>query len=116
LTLLECVILLVTMSIVAVAAAVGLQSVAKVPAQSDDRLVINSKLIDCLEQMRAEPWSTMSAKAASLSGNVTVRNKVYTRQVSVTAEDADGGGVDSDFRRITATIGSHSMSVYATQP
>jgi prepilin-type N-terminal cleavage/methylation domain-containing protein len=117
LTLLECMIVLVVMSIVAVAAGVGLQGVAKVPTQTDDRMVINFKLIDCLEQMRCEPWATMASKAASLSTNVTVGSKVYPRVVTVANDDADGdGNADSDFRKITATIGSESMSVYETLP
>jgi hypothetical protein len=117
LTLLECLILLVVMSIVTVAAGVGIQSVAKVPTQADDRLIISSKLVDCLEQLRAEPWATMSSKAASLSVTpVTVGNKTYSCTVTVASADPDGSGTQADFRILTATIGTRSMSVYATQP
>jgi hypothetical protein len=113
---LECVILLVTMSVVAVAAGVGLQAVAKVPTQSDEHLVINSELIDRMEQMRATAWDSMAAKATSLSGNVTVGTRTHACTVSAVSADADGGGVDTDFRTITVTIGTQSMSLYVTKP
>jgi type II secretory pathway pseudopilin PulG len=116
LTLLESLILLVVLSIVALAAGVGLQAVTKVPAQTDDQMVINSQLVSCLEQVRGEPWNTMADKATKLSAPVTVGSKVYPCTVTVAQADADGGGNDPDFRIITATIGSQSMSVYATEP
>jgi hypothetical protein len=117
LTLLECMILLVVMSIVAVGAGVGIQSVAKVPTQADERLVINSKLVGCLEQLRAEPWALMTTKAATLSATpVTVGNKTYSCNVTVAPADPDGNGAPGDFRILTATIGTQTLSVYATQP
>src|ERR1041384_7997173 len=80
LTMIEAMLLLVTISIVAVAAGVGLQAVAKVPAQTDDILSINSEIIDRIEQMKATAWANMSAKATTLtntSPGIQINNKYY---------------------------------------
>ena len=45
LTLVEAILLLVIVSIVAVAAGVGLQAVVKVPGKTDDMMAINSVLV-----------------------------------------------------------------------
>jgi len=110
--------LMVTMSIICVAAAVGLQAVAKVPGQTDDVLAVNAAVIDRMERMRAEPWAGMAAKATALSNaspGISINNKNYPCTVTQTDIDPDGSGA-TDFRMITVTIGSQSMSVYETQP
>jgi len=54
LTLVEAILLLVIVSIVAVAAGVGLQAVAKVPDNTNDTMTINNTLVNVLEQMEAQ--------------------------------------------------------------
>ena len=53
LTLIEAIILLVIISIVAIAAGVGLQAVAKVPANTDAYMAANNVAVSVLEQTRA---------------------------------------------------------------
>lgn len=121
LTLIEAMLLVVILSIVAVAAGVGLQAVAKVPAQTDRTLAINNALVDTLEQWRAKSWATM----ASASDTVTVNSKPYAR--TITVEDADPtatndpvtftvGNTKTDFRRITVTINGQMMRLYVAKP
>jgi len=122
LTLIEAMLLVVILSIVAVAAGVGLQAVAKVPAQTDRALAINNALVDTLEQWRAKPWASM---VTPLPDTVIINSKPYTR--TITIEDADPtatndpatftpANVKTDFRRITVTINGQTMRVYVTMP
>jgi Tfp pilus assembly major pilin PilA len=117
-TLIEAMVLLVIVSIIAVAAGVGLQAVAKVPIQTDAILAIDNEIVNRLEQMRAEPWATMSTKATSLtnaSPGVSINSKFYSCTVAVVDADADGdGSIDADYRKITVTIGAQSMISYVT--
>jgi Tfp pilus assembly major pilin PilA len=119
-TLIEAMVLLVIVSIIAVAAGVGLQAVAKVPIQTDAILAIDNEIVNRLEQMRAEPWATMSTKATSLtnaSPGVSINSKFYSCTVAVVDADADGdGSTDADYRKITVTIGAQSMISYVTNP
>jgi Tfp pilus assembly major pilin PilA len=119
-TLIEAMVLLVIVSIIAVAAGVGLQAVAKVPTQTDAILAIDNEIVNRLEQMRAEPWATMSTKATSLtnaSPGVSINSKFYSCTVAVVDADADGdGSTDADYRKITVTIGAQSMISYVTNP
>jgi Tfp pilus assembly protein PilE len=121
LTLIEAMLLVIILSIVAVAAGVGLQAVAKVPAQTDLTLAINNALVDTLEQWRAKSWATMT----SANDTVTINSKSYAR--AITVEDADptatndpttftAGSTQTDFRRITATINGQIMRVYVAKP
>src|SRR4051812_35076641 len=85
LTMIEAMLLLVVMSIVAVGAGVGLQAVAKVPAQTDEILAINSEVIDRMEQMKATAWASMSAKATTLTNTtpgIQINNKYYSCTVT----------------------------------
>jgi type II secretory pathway pseudopilin PulG len=53
LTLIEALLLLTIVSVVAVAAGVGLQAVAKVPAATDSIMAVNSLVVNVMEQTRA---------------------------------------------------------------
>jgi type II secretory pathway pseudopilin PulG len=53
LTLIEALLLLTIISVVAVAAGVGLQAVAKVPTVTDDIMAVNSLTVNVMEQTRA---------------------------------------------------------------
>ena len=116
-TLLEAMLVVAIVGIVAVGAGIGLQSVAKLPEQSDLSLAINSVLVDRMEQMRATAFSGLAAKATALSGNVTINGNTYTCTVTAALADADGNGTtDSDFEQVTVTIGTKSLSTYILNP
>src|SRR3954468_191963 len=74
LTLVEAILLLVIVSIVAVAAGVGLQSVVKVPAKTDEMMAINNTLVSVLEQMKGKLSTTWPSTSASTSYTVTLPN------------------------------------------
>jgi len=112
LSLLEALILVVIVSIVAVAAGVGLQSIVRIPPAMDSILAINRQMASDMDSMKATAWASM----ASYSNTVTLNNKTYNRTVTVAQADADGNGVDADFRQITVAIGGQSMTTYVTQP
>jgi prepilin-type N-terminal cleavage/methylation domain-containing protein len=122
-TLVEAMVLMVILSIVAVAAGVGLQAVAKVPTAVDQKMAINNAVVDYLEQWKAKSWATMNPSAPanySVTDTVTVNGKSYSRTVLV--ENADpaspesGGTASLDFRRITVTVDATTMRCYVTKP
>jgi len=124
-TLIEAMVLSVILSIIAVAAGVGLQAVAKVPSATDQIMALNNTAVDTLERWRAKSWSAMNPSSPfsspySLTDTVTVNGKSYSRTVTVTDADPaspeSGGTARSDFRRITVTIGSLKMRTYVTNP
>ncbi len=112
LSLLEALILVVIVSLVAVGAGVGLQSIVRIPPAMDSILAINRQMASDMDSMKATAWASM----ASYSNTVTLNNKTYNRTVTVAQADADGNGVDADFRQITVAIGGQSMTTYVTQP
>ena len=115
-TLIEAMFLLVVLSIVAVGAGIGLQSVAKVPANTDQIMAINNAIVDSIEQWKAKAW----ASQVSQTDAVTINNKSYTRTISVANADPSdpetGANTQADFHRITVQIGSQTMRSYVVQP
>jgi type II secretory pathway pseudopilin PulG len=85
-TLIEAMLLLVILSIIAVAAGVGLQAVAKVPARTDDMMAANSVMVSAMEQVRAGLFA--SWPAATYSTPVTINSTSYP--VSLTINNASG--------------------------
>ena len=82
-TLIEAMVLLVILSIVAVAAGVGLQAVAKVPTVADQIMALNNAAVDTMEQWKAKSWATMNpsspfASPYSLTDTVTINGKSYS--------------------------------------
>jgi type II secretory pathway pseudopilin PulG len=132
LTLVEAMMLLVIVSIVAVAAGVGLQAVAKVPAVADSTMAVNAALVSTVEQTRANllknwpsgTWGgtnyafivngtsyTPTASIAlgtgystPLSGNSTlsINNKPYQLTLTLATADPGVGSAKADFIQITA--------------
>lgn len=104
-TLLEAIIMTTILSIVAVAASVGLQSLVKVPKQNDNQLVISNQLVDRMEQLRGTPFANLaSGSAGNISWTVT------------TVDPTGGGSPKADFKQITVTQSGRSISCYVTQP
>src|SRR4051812_4784975 len=87
-TLVEAIVLLVIVSIVSVAAGVGLQAVAKVPTATDEIMAINNAAVDSMERWKAKSWATMNPSSPfsspySLTNTVTINGKSYSRTVNV---------------------------------
>jgi Tfp pilus assembly major pilin PilA len=116
LTLVEAMFLMVIMSIVAVGAGIGLQSVAKVPTATDLVLATDNAILSTIEQWKSKPW----ASQVSQSDTVTVNNKSLARTITVANADPSnpesGTNTQTDFHRITVQIGTRSMRVYVINP
>lgn len=116
LTLIESMVLMVTLSIVAVGAGVGLQSVAGIPAAANRMAALNAALVDGLEQTRSLPAASM----VSSTSTVVVSNVSYTRTITVSAADPanpeTGTSTQADFRRIDVSLGGLSMRCYVFLP
>jgi type II secretory pathway pseudopilin PulG len=79
LTLIEAMLLLVIVSIVAVAAGVGMQAVAKVPAATDETMSINSTLVNVMEQVRGNllrNWSSSNFNGSNYA--LSINGTSYT--------------------------------------
>jgi Tfp pilus assembly major pilin PilA len=115
-TLIEAMFLMVIMSVVAVGAGIGLQSVAKVPTSTDLVLATNCAVLSTIEQWKAKAW----ASQVSQSDTVTVNGTSLSRTITVANADPSnpesGAGTQSDFHRITVQIGSQTMRVYVLNP
>jgi type II secretory pathway pseudopilin PulG len=82
LTLVEALLLLVIVSIVAVAAGVGLQAVVKVPSKTDDTMAINNVLVSALEQMKAQLTSSPGWPSTTSTTTYTLYFKDMTDSLS----------------------------------
>ena len=61
----EAMLALVTLTIIGVGAAVGLQSLAKVSSGVEDRLWVSSQLISEVEHLRAVPYASLASGSAT---------------------------------------------------
>ena len=135
LTLVEAILLLVIVSIVAVAAGVGLQAVAKVPDTTNDMMTINNTLVNVLEQMEAQltgsspGWpSTSTTTAYSLTlPNTNSSSGISTYAITTSAplNTADGLQTVVSFSTPATTSGlmainnknfQLTLSVYKADP
>ena len=104
-TLLEAVIMTVILSIVAVGAGIGLQSLAKVPNRNEQMLLSSNQMIDRMEQLRGTTFANLTSGS---SGNISW---------TVTTADPTGGSTpQADFKQITVTQNGRSITCYVTQP
>lgn len=113
-SLLEAVILVTIMSIVAVAAGVGLQSIVRIPKAADNVLAINRQLASDMEQLKAGGWAGLTVGVTN--NNVTINGTSYARTITIAQANPDGSGNKTDFEQVTVTIGNQSVSTYVTQP
>ena len=116
LTLLEAVIAVVVLSVIAVAAASGLQSVARGPAQLERRLAVYNLLVDKMEQLRATDPTTLTngsdpAPGVALDGGSTRITRTWT----VSNYNVDGSN-PSDCRQITVNADGQSLTTVVTAP
>ena len=125
-TLIEALILLVVLSIVAVGAAVGLQSTVKVPAQTDRVLAVSAELTSEIENWRAlafanAPWPAV----LPYSVNDTVTLSIGGRQVgcsrttNIQKWDPNNLGSNTspqnDFVRVQVVIDGQSLECYLSK-
>ena len=111
-TLIEAMVLLVVLSIIAVAASVGLAAVCRAPYVDETQLGISNELVDKLEQLKG----TAFASLASGSDTTTVNGKSYTRTWTVTNANPDGSGNKMDFDQVSVTINNQTLTTWITQP
>lgn len=112
-SLIEVLVLVVVIGIVGAAAGRTLQMVAATPVQNDRMFQIETQLISKMEYLRSLPFDSIAVGSPNsmLSDNVTIAGTYHPRLVNVTLADGDGNGsVDSDFKQITVTCGSQSVS------
>ncbi|MGN6368983.1 MAG: PulJ/GspJ family protein [Phycisphaerae bacterium] len=126
-TLIEAMILLVVVSIVAVGAAVGLQSTVKVPDQTERFLVISSELTSEMETWRSvafgdPPWPSSLPYSASDTVTLSVGGGSITcnRTVNIRKWDPDHLSTNTtpqdDFVRVQISIDGQSLDCYFSKP
>jgi prepilin-type N-terminal cleavage/methylation domain-containing protein len=114
-TLVEAMLVLVVMSIIALAAGVGLQSIARAPSGNDAQLVVDNYIMDKLESLRATDFASLTV--GTTTDTVSIRGTNYTRTTVIALADADGSGsTDTDFKQITVTLNGRSLSTFVCQP
>ena len=121
LTLVEAVLLLVIVSIVAVAAGVGLQAVAKVPGETDDTMGMENVMVNVVEQTKAtlqKSWpsgnpvtfsssllvngvsygpttitvnTTATSSPTTVTTTLSINNRPYAMSLAVDKADPAGG-------------------------
>jgi prepilin-type N-terminal cleavage/methylation domain-containing protein len=126
-TLIEAMIVLVVLSIVAVGAAVGLQSTVKVPVQTDRTLVVSSELTSELENWRAaafgnSPWPTTLPYSNSDTVTLSISGRQVTCSRTTSIQKWDPNNLTSntapqdDFVRVQVVIDGQSMECYLSKP
>ncbi|GEM_PF-2234199 len=117
-SLLECLMLVVILGIIGVAAGNALQNVAKSPGITNQSLQIETQLISKMEQIRSLPFDSVAIgnPNATLSDYVTIGNALYQRTVVVAQADANGDGMaDVNFKSINVTCGGQSITTYISK-
>jgi hypothetical protein len=127
LTLIEAILLLTTMSVVAVGVAVGFQATADVPPQSDQSGAISIELASEMDYWRAVAWggspwpgslpSTVNDTVTlGIGGRSVTCNRVTTIQRWDPSNIAGNSSPQSDFVRVQITINSQALTAYLTNP
>jgi hypothetical protein len=101
LTLIEAMFLLVVLSIVAVAAGIGLQAVAKVPAYTNDIMSVDNVLVNVTEQTKAS--LVASWPSSTFSGALYIAGSSYTPSIAInnTAHDY---GTPATYITVTSSL------------
>jgi type II secretory pathway pseudopilin PulG len=125
-TLVEAMVLLVIMSIVAVAAAVGLQSAVHVPEITDRTLAISSELNSEMEYWRSlafgtSPWpsSLPSSTTDTVPLSIGGQNLTYSRTTNIQNWDPNNLAANTtpqpDFVRIQITINGQTLTCFLSK-
>jgi type II secretory pathway pseudopilin PulG len=119
-TLIECIVLMVVLSVVSVAAGIGLQSVSKSPSGVENRLWTSQQIASRLESLRDTSY------AGILSGSATsdpdYKGVTYTITWTVTEIDPDSPTstppitqAGSGFKQIVVSMNGQSMTTWVSQ-
>ncbi|GEM_PF-6248755 len=127
-TLIEAVVMMVIVSLVAVAVGVGLQSTARMPEATDRSLAVWAELNSELDNWHAAAWS-VSPWPGALPYNptpdtVTIKvggqNIVCSRTITVQNWDPNNltsnASPQSDFARVQITINGQTGSFFTCKP
>lgn len=117
-TLIEAMLLVVVLSIVALATGTILIAAIKAPAINNTNLSIDTALKSKMEYLEAQPFANLTVGTpSSLSDSVTINGTVYPRTVDVSLADPNGGSSPQpNFKLIQVQIGGQSLYTLVTQP
>jgi len=111
----EVLLLVLVLGIVGGAAGQALQSIAKVPGQTDLNFQIETRLISKMEEIRALDFDAIDVGSPSLlSDTVPIGPQAvsYARTVAVALIDANGDGApEATFKQITITCGGQCVTM-----
>ena len=127
LTLIEAMVVMVILSIVGVAVAVGLQSVSRIPTNNDRMLSVYAEIASEIDTWRANafgpsPWP--ASLPYSVSDTVTIsiggQSKTFTRTTSIQtwtpASFTTNSSPQPDFVRILITIDGQTGTLFLSSP
>jgi prepilin-type N-terminal cleavage/methylation domain-containing protein len=111
-TLIEAMVVLVILSIISVAASVGLAGICRGPYADETQLAISNALVDKMETLKGTAYASL----ASGSDTVTLNGKSYTRTWTVANANPNGSGNQTSFDQVSVTIGSQTITTWISQP
>jgi type II secretory pathway pseudopilin PulG len=126
-TLIEAIVLMVVLSIVAVGAAVGLQSAVHVPEATDRTLAISSELNSKIENWRSvafgnSPWPASMPYNTTDTVTLSVGGQSLTYSRTTTIQNWDPNNVvtnlspQPDFVQVKVTINGQSLACFLSKP
>jgi type II secretory pathway pseudopilin PulG len=120
LTLIECIVLMVVLSIVSVAAGVGLQSVSKSPAGVENKLWTSEQIASKLESLRDTAYGGLTSGSAA--SDPDYKGVTYTMTWTVTEIDPDYPTntppvtqAGSGFKQVVVSMNGQSMTTWVSQ-
>ncbi len=120
LSLVECIILMVVFSVVAVAAGVGLQSVSKSWSAVDDKLWTSQQIISKMESLRDTAYASLVSGTSTSDANY--KGTTYTITWTVTEIDPTkptqsppASKNNSGLKQLTVSMNGQSLSTWISQ-
>ena len=114
-TLIEALILLVVLSIVAIAAGAALTRLADNPEGNDFQLAVNTAIVSKMEEGVPSAFTSLTV-GTSLSDTCTINGTSYPRTVTIAQANPNGGGNVSSFLQITVAVNGKSITTLVSQP
>ena len=126
-TLIEVMFLMVILSIVAIAAAVGLQSSARLPEATDRVLAVSSELNSEIDSWRSvafgsSPWpaslpySLTDTVTLNIGGQAVTCNRTTSIQNWDPTNISTNSSPQSDFVRVQVTINGQTLTCFLNKP
>jgi Tfp pilus assembly protein FimT len=119
-TLIECLILVVILGIVGVAAAVGLASVSKAPGGLEDALWDSQQIISKIENLRDTTYGSLVSGTST--SDADYRNTTYTVSWTVTEIDPASPTANppvvkanSGLKQLTVSMNGRSLTTWVSQ-